>query len=128
MPSLRTSLNDYTFGRCLFMSSETGLGKSHLTQAVVHQVLRSAPATRLRYLTAQQFSAEMVQGLRTRTMDRFAERYLDDCDMLLLEDVHTLTGKNKTQEELNVVLDSPRSPRAATSRCPPDSRTANADR
>ena len=88
------------------MSSETGLGKSHLTQAVVHQVLRSAPATRLRYLTAQQFSAEMVQGLRTRTMDRFAERYLDDCDMLLLEDVHTLTGKNKTQEELNVVLDS----------------------
>lgn len=100
------ALNDYTFGRCLFMSSETGLGKSHLTQAVVHQVLRSAPATRLRYLTAQQFSAEMVQGLRTRTMDRFAERYLDDCDMLLLEDVHTLTGKNKTQEELNVVLDS----------------------
>lgn len=97
--------NDYTFGRCLFMDSTTGLGKSHLTQAVVHQVLRSAPATRLRYLTAQQFSSEMVKGIRNKSMDQFSRKYVDDCDMLLLEDVHTLTGRSKTQEELNVVLD-----------------------
>ena len=97
--------NDYTFGRCLFMESGTGLGKSHLTQAVVHQVLRKAPATRLHYLTAQQFSAEMVKGLRTKSMDQFSRKYIDDCDMLLLEDVHTLTGRDKTQEELNIVLD-----------------------
>ncbi len=97
--------NDYTFGRCLFMDSGTGLGKSHLTQAVVHQVLRSAPATRLHYLTAQQFSSEMVKGLRAKTMEQFSRKYIDDCDMLLLEDVHTLTGKGKTQEELNIVLD-----------------------
>ena len=97
--------NDYTFGRCLFMDSATGLGKSHLTQAVVHQVLRSAPATRLRYLTAQQFSSEMVKGLRAKSMDQFSRKFIDDCDMLLLEDVHTLTGRAKTQEELNIVLD-----------------------
>lgn len=97
--------NDYTFGRCLFMDSATGLGKSHLTQAVVHQVLQSAPATRLRYLTAQQFSAEMVKGLRSKSMDQFSSKYVNDCDMLLLEDVHTLTGRAKTQEELNIVLD-----------------------
>ena len=97
--------NDYTFGRCLFMDSSTGLGKSHLTQAVVHQVLKNAPATRLRYLTAQQFSAEMVKGLRTKNMDQFSSKYVNDCDMLLLEDVHTLTGRAKTQEELNIVLD-----------------------
>lgn len=97
--------NDYSFGRCLFMDSSTGLGKSHLTQAVVHQVLRNAPATRLRYLTAQQFSAEMVKGLRNKSMDQFSNKYVNDCDMLLLEDVHTLTGRAKTQEELNIVLD-----------------------
>lgn len=96
---------DDSFGRCLFMDGATGLGKSHLTQAVVHQVLRDAPATRLRYLSAQQFGAEMVKSLKEKSMDRFADRYIDDCDMLLLEDVHCLGGRRKTQEELNVVLD-----------------------
>jgi chromosomal replication initiator protein len=96
---------DSTFGNCLFMNSSTGLGKSHLTQAVVHQVLRSAPSTRLHYLTAQQFSAEMVKGIRTSSMEQFSKKYINNCDMLLVEDVHTLTGKNKTQEELNTILD-----------------------
>jgi chromosomal replication initiator protein len=96
---------DSTYGNCLFMNSSTGLGKSHLTQAVVHQVLRSAPSTRLHYLTAQQFSAEMVKGIRSNTMEQFSNKYVNDCDMLLVEDIHTLTGKNKTQQELNTVLD-----------------------
>ena len=65
---------DATFGKCLFMNSTTGLGKSHLTQAVVHQVLRSAPSTRLHYLTAQQFSAEMVKNIRTNTMEQFSKK------------------------------------------------------
>ncbi|PIE60144.1 MAG: chromosomal replication initiator protein DnaA [Desulfobulbus propionicus] len=94
-----------TFGTCLFMSSSTGLGKSHLTQAVVHSIFNSAPSTRLQYLTAQQFSAEMVQNLRTRSMEQFSKKYINSCDILLIEDIHTLTGKNKTQEELNTILD-----------------------
>ncbi len=96
---------DKTFGNCLFMNSSTGLGKSHLVQAVVHQILGSRPSTRLQYLTAQQFSADMVKGIRTNSMEQFSKKYINDCDMLLVEDVHTLTGKNKTQEELNTVLD-----------------------
>ena len=97
---------DSTYGNCLFMNSSTGLGKSHLTQAVVHQVLRSAPSTRLHYLTAQQFSAEMVKGIRSNSMEQFSKKYVNQCDMLLVEDIHTLTGKNKTQEELNTILDN----------------------
>ncbi|HFQ90822.1 MAG TPA: chromosomal replication initiator protein DnaA [Desulfobulbus sp.] len=96
---------DSRYGNCLFVNSSTGLGKSHLTQAVVHQVLNNAPSTRMHYLTAQQFSAEMVKGIRTRTMEQFSKKYVNDCDILLVEDVHTLTGKAKTQEELNTVLD-----------------------
>ena len=94
-----------TFGNCLFMNSSTGLGKSHLTQAVVHQVLRTAPSTRLQYVTAQQFSAEMVKNIRSNSMEQFAKKYVNNCDMLLVEDIHTLTGKTKTQEELNTILD-----------------------
>ncbi|XOF33723.1 MAG: chromosomal replication initiator protein DnaA [Candidatus Electrothrix sp. YB6] len=96
---------DATFGNNLFMSSATGLGKSHLTQAVVHQVMQSAPGTRMHYLTAQQFSAEMVKSIRSNSMDQFSNRFIHDCDLLLLEDVHILTGKTKTQQELNTVLD-----------------------
>ncbi|MDR2551339.1 MAG: chromosomal replication initiator protein DnaA [Desulfobulbus sp.] len=96
---------DSTFGNCLFMNSSTGLGKSHLTQAVVHQVLSTAPSTRLQYLTAQQFSAEMVKNIRTNSMEQFSKRFINNCDILLVEDVHTLTGKTKTQEELNTILD-----------------------
>lgn len=97
--------NEKTFGNCLFINSSTGLGKSHLTQAVVHSVLSSAPSTMLHYLTAQQFSAEMVNGIMNKTMEKFSQKYIHNCDMLLVEDIHTLVGKNKTQEQLNTVLD-----------------------
>lgn len=93
-------------GPCLYINSSTGLGKSHLTHAVAHQILATSPATRLHYLTAQQFSAEMVREIQANSMDRFKRKYHDHCDILLVEDVHSLTGKKKTQEELNELLDS----------------------
>jgi chromosomal replication initiator protein len=93
-------------GPCLYINSSTGLGKSHLTHAVAHQIQATSPATRLHYLTAQQFSAEMVREIQTNTMDRFKRKYHDHCDILLVEDVHSLTGKKKTQQELNELLDS----------------------
>ncbi len=97
--------DDRTYGHCLFMNSSTGLGKSHLTQAVVHQIFDQAPQTNLQYLTAQQFAADMVKNIRERSMDKFSSKYVQDCDVLLVEDVHTLIGKTKTQEELNAILD-----------------------
>jgi len=95
-----------TVGPCLYINSSTGLGKSHLTHAVAHQILATSPATRLFYLTAQQFSSEMVREIQANSMDRFKRKYHDHCDILLVEDVHSLTGKKKTQEELNEVLDT----------------------
>ena len=97
---------DGMVGPCLYINSDTGLGKSHLTHAVAHQIFNESPMTRLHYLTAKQFSAEMVRGIQTNSMDAFKRKYHDNCDILLVEDVHALTGKKKTQEELNEVLDS----------------------
>lgn len=99
------SADDDTLGPCLFINSNTGLGKSHLTHAVAHQILGESPMTRLQYLTAQQFSSEMVKGITSNSMDAFKQKYHDNCDILLLEDVHALAGKKKTQEELNELLD-----------------------
>jgi len=97
---------DDLVGPCLYINSATGLGKSHLTHAVANHVFTNFPMTRLHYVTARQFAAEMVRGIKTNTMESFKAKYLDHCDILLVEDVHSLTGKKKTQEELNEVLDS----------------------
>ena len=100
------SINDDSVGPCLYINSGTGLGKSHLTHAVAHKIIAESPMTRLHYVTAQQFAAEMVRGIQSNTMDSFKRKYHDHCDILLVEDVHSLTGKKKTQEELNELLDS----------------------
>jgi chromosomal replication initiator protein len=93
------------FGPSLYINASTGLGKSHLTHAVAHTIMSSYPGTRLYYLTAQQFSSEMVARIRSNTMDQFKAKYHNNCDVLLIEDVQSLTGKAKTQEELNETLD-----------------------
>ncbi len=97
---------DDSVGPCLYINSSTGLGKSHLTHAVAHQILTESPMTRLQYVTAQQFATEMVRGIQSNTMDSFKRKYHEHCDILLVEDVHSLTGKKKTQQELNELLDS----------------------
>lgn len=100
------SSRDDSIGPCLFINGGTGLGKSHLTHAVAHQILAESPMSRLHYLTAQQFSSEMVNGITSNRMNDFKKKYHDHCDILLVEDVHTLAGKKKTQEELNELLDN----------------------
>lgn len=99
------SFLDDSIGPCLYVNSTTGLGKTHLTHAIAHQILDSQPMMRLHYLTAQQFALEMVQNLKNNAMDRFKRKYQEQCDILLVEDMQSLTGKKKTQEELNEVLD-----------------------
>ena len=96
---------DTSFGSSLYINAGSGLGKSHLTHAVAHTIVNNFPGTRLYYLTAQQFSSEMVSRIRSNSMDEFKNKYHNYCDVLLIEDVQSLTGKAKTQEELNEILD-----------------------
>jgi chromosomal replication initiator protein len=96
---------DTSLGPSLYINAGTGLGKSHLTHAVAHSIVNNFPGTRMHYLTAQQFSSEMVFRIRSNSMDVFKDKYHNHCDVLLIEDVQNLTGKVKTQEELNELLD-----------------------
>lgn len=95
---------DKSLGQCLYINAGTGLGKSHLTHAVAHHVLANNPRARLNYLTAQQLTMDMVRSIQSKQMDAFKERY-QSSDILLMEDMQSLTGKVKTQEELSVMLD-----------------------
>jgi len=97
--------NGSDVGPCVYLSSSTGLGKSHLTHAVAHHILNHFPSTRLHYLTSQQLTAELVRHIKNNTMEHFKEKYYRHCDLLLVEDVQSLAGKVKTQAELAQVLD-----------------------
>jgi chromosomal replication initiator protein len=90
----------------LFLLSKTGMGKSHLSQAIGHHVMSFHPNDRIYYITAEDFSNEMVRGYRHNAIDKFKEKYRNQCDVLLLEDVHYLGGKERTQIELALTLDT----------------------
>ena len=90
----------------LFLLSKTGMGKSHLSQAISHYILSENPSERVYYMTAEDFSNEMVQAFRHDSINKFKARYRNGCDVLLLEDVHYLSGKERTQIELALTLDT----------------------
>ena len=90
----------------LLMLSNTGLGKTHLSQAIGHSVLAANPQTRVFYMTAEDFTNEMITSLRTHRIEAFKSRYRRSCDVLLLEEVHFLGGKEKIQAELGYTLDA----------------------
>lgn len=92
--------------KSLLLLSKPGLGKSHLSQAIGHHILLKRPSARVYYTTTEDFSNEMVQSFRNSSIPRFQEKYRNGCDVLLLEDVHFLTGKERTQVELNLILDT----------------------
>ncbi|MGH3163476.1 MAG: DnaA ATPase domain-containing protein, partial [Streptosporangiaceae bacterium] len=83
----------------LFIYGATGLGKTHLMQAIAHAVCLRQPETRVLYVGAEQFINEVIESIHSRTMPEFRRRYRADVDLFLVDDVHFLEGKEMTQEE-----------------------------
>jgi chromosomal replication initiator protein len=83
------------YGHTLFLTSMPGLGKSHLSQAVGNFIQDRKKNTRVLYLTAEDFTNEMIVSLKNGRMDQFKDKYRRQCDTLLLEGVHFLSGKEK---------------------------------
>jgi chromosomal replication initiator protein len=90
----------------LFIVAKTGLGKSHLSQATAHALLESNPRIKVIYITAEDFVNEMIFALKNHRIDEFKTKYRRSCDVLLLEEIQFLSGKEKTQLELGYTLDA----------------------
>jgi chromosomal replication initiator protein len=90
----------------LFLLSKTGMGKSHLSQAIGHHILSQFPREHVYYMTAEDFTNEMVSSYKSNSINSFKEKYHKMCDVLLLEDIHYLSGKDRTQIELAHTLDT----------------------
>lgn len=97
----------------LFLSSASGLGKTHLAQAMgkcLSEDARSWPGEcslcpKVNYLTAEEFASRFVAALKARDAENFKER-LRQSEVLLLEDVHFLQNKEKMQEEILALIKS----------------------
>jgi chromosomal replication initiator protein len=82
----------------LFLYGATGLGKTHLLQSVAHGALKMRPRLRIVYTSTEKFTNEFIRAVQENALGKFREVYRR-VDMLLIDDIHFLSGKERIQEE-----------------------------
>lgn len=88
----------------LYVHSQTGLGKTHLLHAIGHEVLRLNADARILYMSAERFMYDFVSAMRARDTFSFKAR-LRSADVLMIDDVQFIAGKESTQEEFLHTVD-----------------------
>ncbi|MGB9712270.1 MAG: chromosomal replication initiator protein DnaA [Dissulfurimicrobium sp.] len=97
---------EMTGPRIVYLHSRAGLGKSHLAQATGRVLLERRPEARLCYISANEFTSQVVRAVKDGNIDVVKRRYRDACDALLFEEVHSLAGRERTQAELALAIDT----------------------
>ena len=107
----------------LFVYGGVGLGKTHLLQAIGNEIAKNFPKKKIKYLPCEKFTSGIITSIRNHDVENFKSKY-QVIDVLIIDDVQFLTGKEKTQEEFfhifnslyernkQIVLSSDRPPKA----------------
>ena len=82
----------------LFIYGNSGLGKTHLLYAICNEITRSFPSMNIIYTKGDEFTNEMIEAIRHGTTAQFRQRYRK-ADILLVDDIQFIAGKDSTQEE-----------------------------
>ena len=110
----------------LFIYGGVGLGKTHLLQAIGNKVIKRSPTKKIKYVPSERFTSEVINSIKNQTIDKFKEFY-HQIDILIIDDVQFLAGKEKTQEEFfhlfnglyeankQIIISSDRPPKAIAS-------------
>jgi chromosomal replication initiator protein len=97
--SQNVSENPASIYNPLFIYGGAGLGKTHLLNAIGHKILEERPSARVIYTSTETFVNEMINSIRSMKMDDFRNKYRTRCDILLIDDIQFISGKDRTQEE-----------------------------
>ncbi len=107
----------------LFIYGGVGLGKTHLLEAIGNEIVRDFPKKRVKYIPTEKFVSQVVSAIRNRQIEKLKSKY-QAVDVLIVDDIQFITGKEKTQEEFfyifnslyeknkQIILSSDRQPRA----------------
>lgn len=83
----------------LFIYGGVGLGKTHLIQAICHQIRNSGPGgTKICYISSEKFTNELIDAIQHHSTAAFRQKYRN-LDVLVIDDIHFIAGKESTQEE-----------------------------
>ncbi|MFA7319265.1 MAG: chromosomal replication initiator protein DnaA [Parcubacteria group bacterium] len=107
----------------LFIYGGVGLGKTHLIQSVGNEILKNNPEMRIKYISSERFTSDLIDSIKNRKVDEFKSEY-QKIDLLIIDDIQFISGKEKTQEEFfhifnylyqknkQIILTSDRPPKA----------------
>jgi len=107
----------------LFIYGGVGLGKTHLIQSIGNEVLKSRPELKVKYISSERFTSELIDSIKNQKIKEFKE-YYQKIDLLIIDDIQFISGKEKTQEEFfhifnylyqlnkQIILSSDRAPKA----------------
>ena len=82
----------------LFIYGGSGLGKTHLLQAIGHHVLAAGKSSKVVYLSSEQFTNEFIDAIQHGTLVKFRKKYRN-ADVLMIDDIQFFAGKERSQEE-----------------------------
>ncbi len=81
-----------------FIYGGVGLGKTHLMHAIGQRVLQKLPKVKILYISSEEFTNQLISAIQNRSTPKFREKYRN-VDVLLIDDIHFIAGKESTQEE-----------------------------
>lgn len=84
---------------CLYIYSDSGLGKTHLLHAVANGIADGNPELRICLITARDFMNELINSMSINAINEFRKKYSEKVDVLMIDDIHELKGKQSTQNE-----------------------------
>ena len=82
----------------LFIYGQSGLGKTHLMYAIINELKRRNPSIRIAYIKGDDFTNQLIDSIKRNATQEFREKYRT-CDVLLIDDIQFIAGKEATQEE-----------------------------
>ena len=108
----------------LFIYGPSGMGKTHLLKAAINEISTRYPHYRITYTSAEKFLNECVQSIRRQEMDKFRQKYRENCDVLVVDDVQYIERGQAVQEEffhtINTFIERKKQVILASDRMPKD--------